>query len=168
MKTKLLKALAQIASQSPMHPQLACVKIGEGVAVATDSFRLVEVPTKEYTETAIGVHAKALCTLKAKDTFSIDEHGIPFITTSGGLTGAIGTEDMYGYPKYQKLIPDADSKEYASVLINAEYLIEVLQVLRQMNFAQRVVIGVPILNSNKPLTVRTAEGGVGVVMPLMR
>jgi DNA polymerase III sliding clamp (beta) subunit (PCNA family) len=147
MKTSLTKdqiKLHVFASKSYIRPELASVYTDGVKAVATDSFRLVEITKTETTGEAINPVLMRETDLKhlkipAKDkSITLD--------TGDNITATIASETTAApvmlhasadqFPKYEELFTQIEDKNTVTFTCNGEYLAEILKALAALDTAK--------------------------------
>lgn len=130
-------AIAKIASKT--GGKLETVAFYGNKTVATDSFRLIEMSAQGEAhprELRSAEYLRKMVKLKKKETIELDQ--IPYQKTS--------FED--DFPETDTLINTHfanvnDTESYTSIKINAEYLEELLGILKHMNVFKSVTLSVP-------------------------
>lgn len=130
--TQAQKDLHAFTSPSDIRPILQCVKTDGRVAVATDSFRLVEVTNEDaepaLPEEAAMITAKSLkaAKIKIKDGLADIKRGKKYALTlsnaqetSEAIEGAVKADE---FPKYDIVMPKDSEKPIATISFTAEYL----------------------------------------------
>lgn len=160
--TKNHVAVAKFASTSTVREELASVLIKDGKVVATDSFRLVELPIEcDADAMPVLISAKAFGKLKGKAiTGQTGHQGL--IVDVDGFGALLPSLDAGRFPDYEKLVPTADPE--ASVRINGRFLAEVLSLLAKTDPFETVQVD--FHGQAKPVVIST-KAGRGLVMPVV-
>ncbi|MDO8521527.1 MAG: hypothetical protein Q7S52_05425 [bacterium] len=163
--TKLQRDLYQFASKSEIRPVLAAVRMNGKVAVATDSFRLVEVTNtseEAKAEAPILITAKSLRAVKMKESTGAEivaEGDKMFIRDTLHafdvqlVEKSTATPDEY--PDYAAIWPTGEHQE---VTISGQYLGEVLLLLSKLGKHQEVVLRV-YRDAHKPVEIIAKGNG---------
>lgn len=132
-------AVGKVASKSTIKPELGCIAFYGDRTVATDSFRLIEMSaTGKKLETPILYEADVIkkgVKLKKGETISMMKD-IP-----------VKASPWHGdnYPQIDVVLKTLDRAEYVEHVIQAEYLEEILNVLKHVDTRYgRVTLKVPV------------------------
>lgn len=157
-------AVAKVASKSPIRAELACVAFYGDRTVATDSFRALEMsatgdkrekPTLYYADDIKGIKLK-----KGEDIEDavIKSHQFNEVKTQ--------------YPDIDMVWNRETKAEHIEVTVNAQYLAEMLNVLKELSPFKSVVLKIPtspghaILMESKNTKPGEEQTGRGLLMPL--
>ena len=187
-------AVAKFASKGTTRPELEGVFFKADKTVATDSFQLVEISTpKVKVEDFPAVQGKVIMrgfkpfivsTKGLKDIKfpnngavqslpilsnagikHIDENSVEFITTDLEVSNSVSVRRIQGeFPEYESIIPTGDP--VVEVIVNAQYLADMLQVLGALDSGSHVKI--KIYGKDKPLVIEAGkeQKGRGLLMPI--
>lgn len=173
--TKEQRALVAFASKSDMRPALACVKFDGETAVATDSFRLVEIKQKEApkpTETVmLNAYQLGKVKLGREINFEIEPKGHIATAKTGDVAVNIKTtENPDEYPKYEQIFQAAEDRPHVEIYLNGEYLATIVKTCAAINEGDEVVLCVPTDKKvHYPVLVKAEGKGQksrALVMPL--
>lgn len=146
--TKTMQECAKFASTSEIRPELAAVMIDGRKAVATDSFRLMEVTRKEQTGETLPAAAKKPWLVFAKELLKVKH--VAKGTQTGILTGdgesgsgevktdvatfpvRIHTYHADGYPKYETIMDGAEKEESSELRFHAGYLRDICETMEKI------------------------------------
>lgn len=128
-----MRDITNFLSKSMIKPELAHVYVQEGYAIATDSFRLIEIKLDDFcTENiASGYYSatkwKTMYKAYTKKTKDIET----FMRTIQENALYADTHKDFNYPSYKNVIPTADKlKDFNhDVKFNLEYLVDFLEVV---------------------------------------
>lgn len=138
-------AVLKIASKSEIRPELACVAFYGDRTVATDSYRAIEVSARgDKKETPTLYPAKLLKAVKLKKDERIFEELLGIVPMP---------ENAYQFPDVDKATEANTALEYTTIKINAEYLEEILNVLKNVNPLKSVTLKLPKDSPSKPLLI---------------
>lgn len=188
--TILQQKLHQFASPSGIRPALNCVLFNGVRAVATDSFRLVEVTKTTTTGEAIADtlitrdSLKAIKITKADLVIDIDDEApsgeflatLPSQKNRPYPLDVCANDDMATpngdrFPLYEKIKEEAAAREYVEVDISGEYLAEIAAYLAKFQQGRQkgaIKLRVP-LEKNQPIIMEarsTTEKAYALLMPL--
>jgi hypothetical protein len=146
--TKVMQECAKFASTSEIRAELACVMTDGRKAVATDSFRLMEITRKERDGIELPKAAKKPWLVFAKELLKVkhDAKGAKVGVLKGdGESGKgevhtdvatfpvrIHTYHADAYPKYESIVTDAEKEESSEMTFNAEYLKEICATMEKI------------------------------------
>lgn len=143
-------AIARVCAKSNIKPQLQCVAFYGDRTVATDGFGLIEVSaTGDKREVPILYTAKYLEQVKIKKGEFVDESSLPIQKDT--IAGS-------NYPNVDSIMhyADDDQDNYASIMINAEYLGAICAVLKNIHPNSHVTLKVPTGNNlSRPIVLLT-------------
>lgn len=149
-------------------------------AVATDSFRLVEVTKLETTGEAIPdtmmrrESLKAVKTLKADTTIEVETvNGQTLATPDSKKNGSFVIETLdekiERYPVYQTIKDEAEKCEYIEVVLAGDYLAEIAAFLGQFQPNSAIKLRVPLNAKDSPVILEArskAEAAYALLMPI--
>lgn len=148
-------AVGKVASKSTIKPELGCIAFYGDRTVATDSFRLIEMSaTGKKLDTPILYEADVIkkgVKLKKGETITMMKE-IP-----------VKASPWHGdtYPQIDVVLKDLERTEYVEHFIQAEYLEEILNVMKNVDARYgKVTLKVP-KEQGKPIVivaVNTEEG----------
>jgi hypothetical protein len=173
--TKQQLALHKFASQSELRPALMGVHTDGVTAVATDTFRLVEMrntasdAAAESPLTLLDLKAVKLGKLDSADVTG-DGSGDRVSLQVGDVAYQLPIEDASEYPKYQEFFDNAEKRDGASIKVNGKWLAEILAEMAKLNDLNAVTLKVST-DPCKPLIIRAAGSGHearALLMPLNR
>ena len=168
--TKHQLALHKFASPSMLKPALACVLTDGITAVATDSFRLVEIKTiapdaDKPSKAPMMLPASILKQIKMGKNDSTIHLSPTTIQTTNATYNLPKLEDPADFPSYQQIFPT--DTPLATVMVNAKYLAEICTALSALDPFAKITLEVhgPL----KPLVIRAIGSGSearAMLMPL--
>ena len=142
-------AIAKIASKSSIKLELACVAMYGNRTVATDGFKLVEMSATGEAHPLVLFNAEHLkSTVKLKKGETITEKDVPLKEIGGE-----NFPDVDIILRQFKQVDDPES--YTSINLSAEYLEQVLSVVKNLNAFKQVTLSVPT-GPRRPILI-TAE-----------
>jgi len=190
---KLNLAVAKIASTNDSRPELASVLFTKDKTAATDSFRLIEITVdnsvrvEDYPKiegkdvikeiTPFLVSAKALKEIKPVKSKTMpilnyvaitfaDDKQVEFSATNLETVERKMLRKVEGtFPEYEKVIPTDEPK--AKITLNANYLLDVLAILAEVN--KQGTVEIEFYEDGKPLLLKASNGSQSaraLVMPL--
>ncbi len=177
--TPLQKDLYKFASPSRIRPALNCVLFNGWRAVATDSFRLVEVIQKKTTGAGIPdtmIYSDSLKAIKTdkKDTaINLPDNTIntgTVATTTTGNSHVLHTHTVPHdeYPKYETIKDAAEQRSYVEVNLSGEYLAEIAEYLARFDDKGAIKLRVP-LEKNQAVILESSnseQSAYAILMPL--
>jgi hypothetical protein len=130
MITKNVQALAKIcAKDSTWKPGLACVRIHNGKAVATDNFRLIEMPV-ELEEHTLMIPAKELAKLKiGKEPLYLQEVDSATVTLKSENATYKLTNENDTFPEYEHMFSTAEPM--LTVCLNTSLLKGIVEAMQK-------------------------------------
>lgn len=141
-------AIAKVASQSEIRPELACIAFYGDRTIATDSFRAIEMSaTGEKKETPILYTRRSLETLKLKKGETVDDETIPVKPAA--------TEN--DYPDMDKVFERTEGKKYATVKVNAKYLADICDILKNLDPFQAITLKIPMDSAYEPVIIEASN-----------
>jgi DNA polymerase III sliding clamp (beta) subunit (PCNA family) len=128
-----MKDITPFLSNSTIKPELMHVYVNDGHAVATDSFRLIEIKLDDFCAENIpsGYYSatkwKTMCKAYAKRDKDIET----FMRTVQENAIYADTHKDFNYPSYKNVIPTADklSDFNPDVKFNLDYFVDFLKVV---------------------------------------
>ncbi len=140
--------VAKVASKSTIRPELSCVAFCGDRTIATDSFRLIQMSANgKKKNVPILYRADEIKKLKLKKDETIDESAIPI------KMATIGSAE---YPNTDTIFDSLKNKKYVGVRVNAAYLADICNVLKDLDPFQAIVLKVPVDEKYAPIII-TAE-----------
>ncbi len=177
--TPLQKDLYKFTSPSALRPALNAVLFNGWRAVATDSFRLVEV--KQTQTTGAGIPEillsrdglKAVKTTKKTSTIEITPiadsyHHELKPDTSPAPIAVRAYPDADEYPKYETIKDDCEAHTYTTVVLNGEMLAEIAEYLARFQTNGFIKLRVPT-TPNHPIILEArskTESAYAILMPI--
>lgn len=150
--------LAKICLKNSINPILAGVYFRNGVAVASDAYKLVEVKTEGKVERIVNAN-----NLKNGDGIEAADDGCVKITRKdGSALTARTTANVDEYPKYEILFEDAEKEEYTSVKISAKHLVDTLLAMQSDTVHIKISA-----RTNAPMYITSNEARA-LIMPFTR
>lgn len=169
--TKQQKEVQQFTSQSGIKPVLTGVLFDGKTAVATDSFRLVEITNDSQEPTApMLLSAKTLKAAKVKAQADINREGERIVASSDtGDTFILTEPDNYqDFPKYHSIFPT--DEPIATISLNGRYLAEVALALSKLgDYAEKITL--EIHGPGKPIVFKASsktQSARALLMPVNR
>ena len=184
--------VGKFASKSTMRPALSCVFFTPKLTAATDSFRLLEMSTPSDQNVAdypnTGGAAMRGCEpflVSAKDVLKIKivkAKGLPILDHVAVksvskervelMTGDLEVSDVKSmrritdeFPQYEQIFPKTEA--LAEVKVNADYLIELCEVLKKLDGAQAITI--KMYGKTSPVVLEASnarQSGRAMLMPM--
>ncbi len=168
------KRLTAFASKSKIRPELAGVMTDGRTAVATDSFKLVEI-VNDIEETVVApiiIDARQLNKIKGgtQEEYPIveDIENHTAIVNTEGSAHTVQLYDAAGYPKYQAIIDEAATRKSNTIKVNAAYLRDICDVLARIGTDESITLHVPHLALQPLYITATGNGHTAraLLMPL--
>lgn len=160
MYNKLNLSIGKVASTTSIKPEMKAIAFYGDRTVATDSYRLIEVTAQgEKLEKPVLYNAdliKKVVKLKKDETIKLEDLLIEPLS------------DDLTYPVVDEVLRNAEDGEYTEIKVNAEYLAEVLNVLKEFNAFKSVTLKVPTA-PQKPIFITTEnkdQKARAILMPL--
>lgn len=176
--TLLQKDFYKFASPSSIREELNTVLFNGVKAVATDSFRLLEVTKFTTTNEAIPDtlitrdSLRLIRTLKSDKTIDVDTvNGHLLATPSSKKQGSYSLDTHVpadGYPRYQTIKGDCEKRSYTEVVISGEYLAEIAEYLARFQKNGFIKLRVP-LEKNQAIILEARskeEKAYAILMPV--
>jgi hypothetical protein len=136
------------------------VKFGDGKAVATDSFTLIEVNGVK----GEGVFkAKPLAGMKVRDLLTVGK-GTLKIENEDGREYEYKAEKEPRFPLYEGIFPREFVKQ---ISVNAYYLAAALEAIGSLDEHSRVVLKIPAQDL-KPIVLEVEGKARAMVMPMLK
>lgn len=130
MYTKENLLVNKIAAKKSVKPELNCIAFYKNRTVATDSFRLMEVPTKDDVELADDIDMRLADTVKMPaGHVAIDE--------------PIGYRVAGTYPDVDTVMERSGQGEFIELNLNGKLFGELLVQMSKMNKYGKVTVKVP-------------------------
>ena len=163
MYTKENLLVAKFASKNSIKSELRCIAYFGDKTVATDSFRLLEVPTPTDED---GTEPVAFTVPQLREANSAK---MPAGTIA--VSDPLGYDDKLDgsvYPKYEQIMPKYDDDDVITIKFDAKLLGEMLMQMAKLSKRKHVTIKVP-KNQGRPILIEADYRGKtarGIVMPL--
>lgn len=128
-------AVAKVAGRSDIKPDLQCVAFYGDRTVATDSFSLIEMSASgKKTKTPVLFWAKEIKDIKLKKGEMVEMGDIP-----------AKPAPLHGdkYPMVDMILKQFDGEDMLEVVVNAEYLANICNVLKDLSKFQQVTLKIP-------------------------
>lgn len=169
--TPLQALVAKFASKSEIRQELACVRLDGKTALATDSFRMVEVTRIDdeapEADAPVLVNAKQLAQAKiTKEPGLLDGNSLMVGDTT---ICPLLMVDAEKYPDVKRIWEQSESRDYVEVRLNGKYLADIATALSKFNDFEKVILRVPTDGSFKPVAFRASGKGHSaraVLMPM--
>lgn len=156
-------AVSKVASKSPIRAELACVAFYGDRTIATDSFRALEMSATGDKHEPVLYYADDIKKIKLKRGEGIVDSQIPTHQIS---------EVKTQYPDIDMVWNRETKAEHIEVTVNAEYLAEMLNVLKELSPFKSVKLKIPtspghaILLESKNTKPGEEQTGRGLLMPM--
>lgn len=152
--TKNVAGIQKICSKSKIREELTGICFGDGKAVATDSFSLIEVKSD-----LLEGEAFILADLKVKKEADVQVvDGVAHIVEAGKKTLIPVIEGSF--PDYEKVMDD--SEPLATIKVNAKYLANVCTALSGFDPFSKVSLS--IKKDRIEITTKGADGEVRAII----
>ncbi len=185
-------AVAKFTGKSGVRLELKGVFFTSTKTVATDSFKLVEINApkvnaedfpvvqgksimrgfKPFIVSAKGLRdikfpkrPPHLSVLENAGIKHISENTVEFITTDLESSNSVSVRRIQGeFPEYESIIPTG--KPVVEVIVNAQYLVDMLQVLGALD--NNRLVKIKLYGKEKPLVIEAGKDqkGRGLLMPI--
>ena len=152
--------LQKFASKEEYKPAIGGVYFTGRKAIATDSYRLVEVEQKKEESREPAIYK--LKDIKVKGDFEIKDNKL-----IDGLTETLLSKVEGDYPDYQAIIPTGEP--LIELDINAKYLAEILKVMENTDKLTNKV-KIKIYQNNKPVIIEAENDDqkiMSLIMPVI-
>jgi hypothetical protein len=162
-----IKALYHFASKSDIKPEIACIMLTADKAVATDSYKLIEVSNvlPEPLTTTVYLDARQIkAVVKAKSVLSLEEKTLT-VTTNGVAATITQPSNVNSFPEYMRIMP-TEQDIGSSVLLNVEHMLEMFTAFKELGLV-KVQFGIHKDSLYKPCLV-TSQNVKALIMPMTR
>lgn len=152
--TKNVAGIQKICSKSKIRKELTGVRFGDGKAVATDSFSLIEVKSD-----LLEGDAFILADFKVKKEAYVQVvDGVAHIVEAGKKMLAPVIEEIF--PDYEKVMDE--SEPLATIKINAKYLANVCTAISGFDRSSKIALS--IKKDRIEITTSGADGAVRAII----
>jgi len=162
MYTKDHLLVAKIASKSLIKPELACIAYYGDRVIATDSFRMMEVPVV--------------------DGVALKEPELRLASSAKMPAGVLKVEEPLGvkptnageYPSMEYVMKTHNQGEFVTLKVNGKLFGELLTQMAKLNKYGTVILRVPVM-AGRAIMLEAPMGDIksdikatGLMMPMMR